>query len=60
MFFGQHANKKVSLGGKSAKEQSRADVLEQSRVERERRKRQKLEEHSCKTIQVIPGRREGA
>ncbi|GAX81158.1 hypothetical protein CEUSTIGMA_g8591.t1 [Chlamydomonas eustigma] len=46
------ARKKVSLGGKSQKEGSRDDVLEKSRLERERRRREKIEDASARLIQA--------
>lgn len=53
MFTGDFKQRaKVSLGGRSRKEDSRDAVLEQARVQREQRKRQKLEDGASKTIQV--------
>jgi hypothetical protein len=53
MFNGSHLKtKKVSLGGRSTKATDADADLLRSRMERERRKRQKLEENSSTTIQV--------
>jgi len=45
--------KKVSLAGKSSRAESREQVLERTRQERERRKQHKLETHSATVIQVL-------
>lgn len=47
--------KRVALGGKSRSEESREQVLERTRLERERRKQQKLENRSATAIQVRRG-----
>lgn len=44
--------KKISLAGKSQQAESRAQVLERTHLERERRKQQKLENNAATTIQV--------
>jgi hypothetical protein len=44
--------KKISLAGSSSKAESREQVLERTRQERERRKQQKLETQSAIVIQV--------
>ena len=44
--------KKISLGGKSQRAESRDDLLEKTRLERERRRRDKLEDVSARQIQV--------
>ena len=53
MFSGSSGpKKKISLGGKSARAENRDDLLEKARIERERRKREKLEDSSATLIQV--------
>lgn len=44
--------KKISLAGKSQQAESRQQVLERTRQERDRRKQQKLETQSATVIQV--------
>ena len=44
--------KKVSMGGKSQRAESRDDLIEKTRLERERRRRDRLEETSARLIQV--------
>lgn len=55
MFFsGQHSTgRKVEIRGRSRAEESREQVLERTRQEREQRRRQKLEAKSATTIQVL-------
>lgn len=43
---------KVSLAGRSRTEETRAEVLERTRRERERRRQDKLEQRSATCIQV--------
>lgn len=53
MFTGSVGNKRrVNLGGSSKGAESREQVLERSKLERDRRKRNKLENASATTIQV--------
>ena len=53
MFSGSSIpKKKVSLGGKSQRTESRDDLIEKTRLERERRRREKLEDASARLIQV--------
>jgi hypothetical protein len=53
MFFeGTRHAKKVAIRGRSKAEESREVLLEKSRVEREKRKRAKLENTSAIVIQV--------
>jgi hypothetical protein len=51
-FSGQGTRKAVSLGGRSRKQETADDLLQKSRLEREGRKRARLEDASSKTIQV--------
>lgn len=53
MFTGSVGNKRrVNLGGSSKGAESREQILERSRVERDRRKRNKLENSASTVIQV--------
>jgi hypothetical protein len=54
MFFTGKADttKKVDLRGKSRGEETREQVLERTRLEREQRKRAKLEQQSASRIQA--------
>jgi hypothetical protein len=53
MFSGSSGpKKKVSLGGRSAKAENRDDLLEKAKVEREKRRREKLEDGSARLIQA--------
>ena len=51
--------KRVALGGRSRAEESREQVLERTRLERERRRQQKLEAKSATTIQARRRQRAG-
>ena len=46
------AKKKISMGGKSQRAESREDLIEKTRLERERRRRDRLEDASARLIQV--------
>lgn len=52
-FGGEHRKEaKVSLAGRSRGEETRAEVLERTRRERERRRQDKLEQRSATVVQV--------
>jgi len=54
MFSGQFTSRrKVALGGRSRQEESREEVLQRTRADRERRKQQKLEQKSATYIQAF-------
>ena len=53
MFLGNSSvRKKVSLGGASQRPETREDLVEKSRLERERRRREKQEDASARLIQA--------
>jgi hypothetical protein len=53
MFFLSSSGPKVSLGGRStARESSREELLERSRIERQKRQRKKDEERAALVVQV--------
>lgn len=52
MFDGKSSTRKVNLGGRNVKPESRQALLARTKAEREARLRQKLEEQSATGIQV--------
>lgn len=52
LFTGNTTQRKVDLRGKSRGEETREQVLQRTRAEREKRARAKLEQKSATTIQV--------
>jgi hypothetical protein len=51
-FSGSSRQKKVALGGRSKVEETRDQVVERTKLEREQRRQQKLEQRSATAIQV--------
>lgn len=60
MFTGSIGNKRrINLGGSSKGAETREQILERSKLERDRRKRNKLEASSATVIQVGCSHQEG-